>query len=421
VLLAIASSLLSGCDRGTPTTPTAVTVAQPEPTLPNSPVSGALSGTVTASGGGPVAGARVEVTSGANAGRSAIADAAGRYALTNLSAGIVSLRITAAAYLTHTQDLTVGASQIADITLTPVPFQARGRVFDVDTTSPLSGISMTGDAMSAEPSSSTGTFVVFAANDSSAPRLILLDGPGIVSRHTSAHVPGPDIALSLIASTFDLPAFDQMVRTPMLYRWTSPPPLIVERRTLGFTGENASTATAEDDVMTDAEVASLESDLRTALPTMTGGVFAAFAGTERRTANPGDTVSLLNTGSITVLRMAGLTVATGFWGFGRFEVQSDGTVVSGMVMLDRDFERSGHPSVRTLTAHELGHALGYSHVSMRISVMNADAGTAPTAWDGAAFRIAFQRMPGNRSPDIDPSTAAASAAGGSAQWVRAIR
>jgi hypothetical protein len=212
-----------------------------------------------------------------------------------------------------------------------------------------------------------------------------------------------------------------MVRAPMLYRWTTPPPLLVERRTLRFSGEDAGTATAEDDVMTDAEVATLEADLQTALPTMTGGAFAAFAGTQRQTANPGDTVSVLNTGSITVLRMAGLTTATSFWGFGRFQVQSDGTVVSGMVMLDRDFERSGHPSVRTLTAHELGHALGYSHVTMRISVMNADAGIAPTAWDADAFRIAFQRVPGNRSPDVDPPTVAAGAAGGSAQWVRAIR
>jgi len=418
VLMAIVSSAVSGCGHdATPTTPTVVAAPQPAPAGPGSSVSGA----VTASGGGPVAAARVEITSGANAGRAAIADAAGRYTLSNLGPGAAELRITAPAYVTRTLNLTFGASQIADIMLTPVPFQARGRVFDVDTSSPLSGITMTGDAMSAEPSSSSGTFVVFAADDSSAPRFILLDGPGIVSRRTSARVPGPDIALSLIASTFDLASFDQMVRTPMLYRWTTPPPLIVECRTLRFTDENATTATAEDDVLTDAEAASLESDLRTALPIMSGRAFSGFAGTQRQTANPGDAVSLLNAGSITVLRMSGLTAATGFWGFGRFQVQSDGAVVGGMVMLDRDFERSGHPSVRTLTAHELGHALGYNHVTIRVSMMNPDAGIGPTGWDEAAFRIAFQRLPGNRSPDLDPSTVAASLSGGSAQWVRAIR
>ena len=39
-------------------------------------------------------------------------------------------------------------------------------------------------------------------------------------------------------------------------------------------------------------------------------------------------------------------------------------MTSGESMLDRDFERSGSPFLRSLRAHELGHALGYNHVTV---------------------------------------------------------
>jgi hypothetical protein len=172
--------------------------------------------------------------------------------------------------------------------------------------------------------------------------------------------------------------------------------------------------------MTDAEAASIEADLQSALAPMTGGAFGTFDGVQERTATPGDMVGLLNTGSITVVRMAGLAAASGFLGFGRFQIQSDGTVIGGMLMLDRDFDRSGGASVRTLRAHELGHGLGYNHVTTRTSVMSPDARTWPTSWDIDAFRIAFARMPGNRSPDIDAS-AGQSAVAGAATWSRPVK
>jgi hypothetical protein len=100
-----------------------------------------------------------------------------------------------------------------------------------------------------------------------------------------------------------------------------------------------------------------------------------------------------------------LTSATGFWGYGRWQQTPDGTVTGGLVMLDREFEESGSPFRRALRAHELGHALGYQHVAARTSVMNPAAREEPNASDRAASHVAFQRVPGNRSPDIDPDTA----------------
>jgi len=131
-------------------------------------------------------------------------------------------------------------------------------------------------------------------------------------------------------------------------------------------------------------------------------------------------VSLLNSGVITVSRVAGLAAATGYWGFGRWQYESDGTVTAGIVMLDRDFDRSGSAYVRSLRAHELGHALGYQHVTARPSVMNADGRHEPNAFDLDACRLAFQRSPGNRSPDIDPAFASLNRRGG-ATWSAPVR
>ena len=80
-------------------------------------------------------------------------------------------------------------------------------------------------------------------------------------------------------------------------------------------------------------------------------------------------------------------------------------MTAGILMLDRDFDRSGSNFTRSLRAHELGHALGYQHVIARDSVMNSLARLEPNDFDRAAARIAFQRPPGNRSPDVDPTSA----------------
>jgi hypothetical protein len=105
-----------------------------------------------------------------------------------------------------------------------------------------------------------------------------------------------------------------------------------------------------------------------------------------------------------VARYVGLTQATGFWGYSRWFVRGDGTITSGESMLDRDFEQSSSPYRRSLRAHELGHALGYNHVTVRPSVMNSAARLEPNDFDRDASRIAFQRPPGNHSPDVDPNT-----------------
>jgi hypothetical protein len=89
------------------------------------------------------------------------------------------------------------------------------------------------------------------------------------------------------------------------------------------------------------------------------------------------------------------------------------------MFLDRDFDRNDSRR-RLLRMHELGHALGYQHVTSRASIMNPSIGAEPTEFDRSAAVIAFARPPGNRSPDADPARASrvslSAGAGPDARW-----
>jgi hypothetical protein len=211
-----------------------------------------------------------------------------------------------------------------------------------------------------------------------------------------------------------------MFRVSQLLRWTDAPPLTIQTRTLQFTAVNDADFTALDDQMTDAEYAKLVEDLQWALPQLTGGRYSAFAGITRQTADVGARVHILNSGTITVARYVGLTQATTFWGYSRWFFGGDAAITSGESMLDRDFERSGSPFLRSLRAHELGHALGYNHVTVRPSVMNTSARLEPNDFDRDGSRVAFQRPPGNRSPDNDPVAFSANRLRASGSWSSAV-
>ena len=77
-------------------------------------------------------------------------------------------------------------------------------------------------------------------------------------------------------------------------------------------------------------------------------------------------------------------------------------MTAAIIMLDRGFDTSSSPFKRSLRAHEFGHALGYNHVTERASVMNQAATIEPNLFDRDGAKLAFQRPPLNRTPDIDP-------------------
>lgn len=297
-----------------------------------------------------------------------------------------------------------------------LPFTTTGRLVDVLTALAVSGVSATGTSISGGPSDSAGRMTIGSETSSPDPRLVTFSQSNVVTRQIAMKIPGNDVTVSLIPTSFDLDAFDEFMRVTQLQRWTSAPPLRVQSRLLEFTSVTAADAAGVDEVMSEAERAGLESDLTWALPQLTGNQFQAFAGITRETVDLGARMSVLNTGVITVARYRGLTAATGYWGYSRWQYRSDGTVISGTIMLDRDFDRSGSIYRRSLRTHELGHALGYTHVTRRTSVMNSSAVTEPNAFDLDAARIGFQRPPGNRRPDADPTGVSANIHAEAAVW-----
>jgi len=188
----------------------------------------------------------------------------------------------------------------------------------------------------------------------------------------------------------------------VLRRWTSAPAVVVQRRVLQFSGVDASTFIATSVVLSDAEIDAIIDDLHAALPELTGNAFDRFANQTVETAAEGESVSVARTGAIVVAQYQGLTDATTFWGYTRWAWNDRGEMRAASMMFDRAFETSGSPYRHTLRSHELGHALGYSHVNARESVMDSSGRVSLTDFDRSGARIAFLRPPLNMSPDIDP-------------------
>lgn len=97
---------------------------------------------------------------------------------------------------------------------------------------------------------------------------------------------------------------------------------------------------------------------------------------------------------VTVAIYTGLTAATGYSGLGSWRVVN-GQVTCGHAMVD------GGASSSTLL-HEVGHGMGYNHVSGSGSIMNTPSSfLAPTDFDIKSGKIIFTRSFQNRNVDRD--------------------
>ena len=280
----------------------------------------------------------------------------------------------------------------------------------------LPGVSFTVNGTLLGSSGAGGSFAVgFPATGTNR---AVLSATSFITRETGITAPGGPVTLSLIPSGFDLSAFDQMFRHSAvgLTRWRNAPGLVLERRVVQFTQTCAQSYQAVDDAISGTEAESILTDMRDGYDILTAGRLGSLASITQQTSDIGATVIPRQSGKIVVMRGAGLTSSTSFWGYACWSTTGDGEVTGGFIILDRDFDKSTAPNFaqyhRSLRMHELGHTLGCQHVSTgRLSVMNSNARTEPNDFDRQSARIASLRPTGNRTPDIDPSTHIATTAG----------
>jgi hypothetical protein len=356
----------------------------------------------------PLPGVRIEVTDGANSGRTATTGADGRYLMVDLAPGSATIRATLDQYVPKSATIALQDDRTLDFTLeratTPGPPgpSVSGRTVDVLSRLPIAGVAVRIDGAGESTTDADGAFTVTAAATGGRQR-ITMSSASTVDRQTHIRVPGQAPTVTLIPRAFDLRTFDEMFRARGgLHRWIEAPRLVVQRRVLAFTNTTAMSYVATADTMSDAETSDLIADLRWALPQLTGGTFQDFAGVDVELAAEGAAVAISRPGVITVARYDGLGDALSAWGYGRWSWNAAGEVQAGAMLLDNTFELANSPYRRSLRAHEFGHTLGYDHVSITTSVMHISARIEPTPFDRDAATIAFLRRPLNLSPDIDP-------------------
>ncbi len=367
-----------------------------------------LSGTITETGTSNVAsGARVEVVEGANQGKSATADTDGRYRLDELDAGTFTIRVGAEGFEAETRSVTLNASQVLDIGLRREPSQPggtlKGVVVDGVTDRPLAGVTIRIDGVGEAVTSGSGAFTIDTERPDEQVQPVTLTSAATIDRQTHLRVPGPMARLPLMPVSADLAAFDQMFRNGgVLRRWTTAPAIVIQARALRFTSVADTEFTATSATMSQSDIDALVADLRWALPQLTGNAFADFSQVTVETADEGARVPVTRVGSVIIARYEGLSAATTFWGYTRWAWNGAGEMQAATLMLDQGFDSSANRFKRSLRAHELGHALGYGHVTARDSAMNASGRIEPNDFDRNGAKLAFLRPPLNRSPDIDP-------------------
>jgi hypothetical protein len=206
----------------------------------------------------------------------------------------------------------------------------------------------------------------------------------------AAAQPQPEMTAALPGDGPEAAALDEMLlgSKGRLQHWTHAPELVVLVSVMDYHGDGGTESVATDTTLTDAEADGLVSDLTGALATLTDHKYVEFAAVRRETLAAGSRASISRRGQIVVGRYSGVRSLAKTIGFGGRSAWADGTIASGAIVLDSDFDRTSEQR-RLLRSHELGHALGYNHVQSHLSIMNPSIGPELTEFDRMAVQVAF--------------------------------
>ena len=208
------------------------------------------------------------------------------------------------------------------------------------------------------------------------------------SARPAAHPTARPEPAALDEFALDVAAVREMLEGPTGRReaWTITPTLVIVASVADYDrGDPASGFPVTERRLTSTEIGHLRTDLTTALVELSDGRLTAFEDVVVETPESGTKVSLFRPGQIVVGRFRGLRERTGNLGYGGRATRRSGAISGAAVMLDERADRD--VSRRRLTRmHELGHALGYNHVTLRVSIMNPRLGSAMSEFDRLAVR-----------------------------------
>ena len=187
---------------------------------------------------------------------------------------------------------------------------------------------------------------------------------------------------------------DEMLRgaAGQWQHWTAAPALLVVTSVMQYDAEARGEYLATSEMLSESDTSALVDDLTDALRLLTNGVFDRFDSVGFEAVPPGHSVAIVRPKQIVVGRYRGLQEVARTIGFGGRKAAPNGAIISGAVLLDHEFDRTS-ANRRLLRTHELGHALGYNHVTSRPSIMNPRIGPPLTESDLEIVRFAFNRLP----------------------------